>query len=177
MDIGGLSSRYTVKTVTEGDIPAVYQLAQGNPLYYYHCPPEVTCDSIRRDMKALPPGKTCEDKYYIGFWEQDTLIAVMDLILKYPNEDTAFVGFFMVNQDVQHQGIGSAVITEVCGYLRKEGYTAIRLGYVKGNPQSEGFWTKNQFVKTGLESQEEHYVVVIMERTLDIKRNCEVMNI
>ncbi len=166
MDIKDLSTRYTVKTVTEGDIPAVYELACGNPLYYYHCPPEATCDSIRRDMTALPPGKTCEDKYYIGFWENDRLIAVMDLILKYPNIHTVFIGFFMVNQSVQHQGIGSAVITEACEYLRKQGYTAVRLGYVKGNPQSEAFWRKNQFVKTGLESQEEQYTVVILERRL-----------
>lgn len=166
MDIRGLSTRYTVKTVTEGDIPAVYQLALGNPLYYYHCPPEVTCDSIRRDMAVLPPGKTCEDKYYVGFWTQVTLIAVLDLILKYPNDSTALIGFFMVNQTMQLQGVGSAVITEVCEYLHKEGYTAVRLGYVKGNPQSQGFWVKNQFVKTGVESAQERYTVVIMERML-----------
>ena len=31
-------------------------------------------------MRILPPGKSIEDKYYIGFYQEGKLIAVMDLI-------------------------------------------------------------------------------------------------
>jgi GNAT superfamily N-acetyltransferase len=57
-------------------------------------------NSIRADMAALPPRKAVEDKYYLGFYEEDRLIAVMDLILGFPKEETAFVGFFMMNKDL-----------------------------------------------------------------------------
>ncbi len=35
-------------------------------------------------MTALPPGKAMEDKWFVGFYDGDCLIAVMDLILNYP---------------------------------------------------------------------------------------------
>lgn len=34
------------------------------------------------------------DKYYIGYFEGEKLVAVMDLILNFPNKETAFIGFF-----------------------------------------------------------------------------------
>ena len=92
-----LSKQYEVRKLTDTDVAAVYALCKGNPLYYQYCPPFVTEDSIRADMAALPPHKTVEDKYYLGFFEGDRLMAVMDLILRFPTEETVFVGFFMMN--------------------------------------------------------------------------------
>ena len=40
----------------------------------------VTVESILEDMEALPPNKGYEDKHYIGFFYEDTLAAVMNLI-------------------------------------------------------------------------------------------------
>ncbi len=44
-------------------------------------------------MCALPLCKSMDDKYYIGYFENGCLIAVMDLIDGYPNAGTAFIGF------------------------------------------------------------------------------------
>ena len=41
-----------------------------------------TAQSIVDDMNALPPRTTYDDKYYIGYFEGEKLVAVMDLILK-----------------------------------------------------------------------------------------------
>lgn len=49
------------------------------------------------DLKALPEGKSLEDKFYIGFFENDSLIAIMDFILSFPKEDTVFIGLFMMD--------------------------------------------------------------------------------
>ena len=38
--------------------------------------------------------------------------------------------------------------------------------YVKGNPQSAAFWTKNGFTPTGVEPKQENYTQVVLERTL-----------
>lgn len=42
-----------------------------------------------------------KDKYYVGFYHKDKLVAVMDLIVKYPNDETAFIGFFMMAKKLQ----------------------------------------------------------------------------
>ena len=96
-------------------------------------------------MKALPPGKSYDDKYYIGFFENDSLVAIMDLILYYPTKGIAFIGLFMTNIQYQHKGIGSNIISEITMSLKSLGYRKIRLGVDKGNPQSYSFWSKNNF--------------------------------
>ena len=50
--------------------------------------------------------------------------------------------------------------------VKEQGYQYIRLGFAKGNPQSEAFWTKNGFVRTGVEDVQENYTVVVMEKRL-----------
>lgn len=161
-----LSKQYTVKQLTATDVAAVYTLCKENPQYYRYCPPFVTEDSIRADMKALPPRKTTEDKYYLGFYEKERLAAVMDLILGFPNDETAFVGFFMMNKQFQGKGIGTALMAEVYEYLKKTGFQFVRLCFAKGNPQSEHFWLKNGFLPTGVEAQNDGYVAVVLQKDL-----------
>ncbi|MCH5323656.1 MAG: GNAT family N-acetyltransferase [Eubacterium sp.] len=160
-----LSKRYDVTVLQKSDIPDVMSLCLGNPQYYRYCPPFVTEESIASDMKALPDGKTAEDKFYLGFWDGKTLVAVLDLIIKYPNTKTAFIGFFMVNAQVQGKGIGSALVDDIEEYL-KEAFSYIRLGYVKGNKQSESFWVKNGFKPTGVTVKGEEYEMVVMEKEI-----------
>ena len=45
-------------------------------------------------------------------------------------------------------------------------YGHVRLGFAKGNPQSEAFWMKNGFKRTGFEDVQEKYTVVVLEREL-----------
>lgn len=166
MEIQSLSKHYCIRCLKEKDIPEIYSLCLGNPMFYEYCPPAVTADSIRQDMAMLPPGKTLEDKYYFGFCLDGTFIAVMDLISGYPDPKTAYIGFFMMNRDAQGKGAGTKIITEICENLKAMGFSRVRLAYAKGNPQSERFWLKNQFMKTGVEVQKEGYVAVRLERVL-----------
>jgi len=55
---------------------------------------------------------------------------------------------------------------EVYACLAKSGFHFVRLGFAKGNPQSEQFWLKNGFKRTGVEVQNEGYVVVVLEKEL-----------
>ena len=165
MDITKLSNTYDIKYLTEQDIPQIMELCKGNPQYYEHCPPDVSEESIRKDMTALPPRKTKDDKHYFGFLDGNKLVAVMDLIERFPNENTAFVGFFMMNKEYQGKGVGSGIISKVCDVLRKY-FRYIRLGYVSTNMQARNFWMKNGFDHTGIQSKGELYTVNILEKTL-----------
>lgn len=165
MDIQLLSTTYEVSKLGEQDIPTIFELYRGNPLYFHHCPPPASPEGVREDMTMLPEGKTADDKYYIGFWKEKELVAVMDLVLGYPDEKTAYIGLFMVNAEYQGKGIGSIIIEEVCACL-KETFSYARLGYVNGNRQSESFWRKNGFSPTGVRAQRKKYEVIVAQRTL-----------
>lgn len=160
-----LSQKYKVRNLTKADAAMIYELCIGNPQFYEHCPPFVTCESIIRDMHALPPRTTEAHKHYLGFFEGEKLVAVLDLITDFPNEQTVFWGFFMIDKAYQGKGIASALVDELCACLAED-YSAVRLGYVKTNTQSEHFWRKNGFVDTGIENNEELYTVVVLERKL-----------
>ena len=104
----------------------------------------------------LPPGKDAADKYYVGFFDHEALVAVMDFVLGYPDPDVAFIGFLMVDSACQGQGIGSQIVADCAECWRKLGFRRIRLGVDKGNPQSGSFWKKNGFAMVG----ENRYIVM-----------------
>ena len=166
MDIKDFSEKYEVRRLTTDDIEIIYRLCKMNPLYYEYCPLAVSRESVAEDLKALPPGISMEDKYFVGFFAGDKMIAVMDLIDGYPAKEIAFIGFFMTDAGVQNQGIGSRIIEEMAGYLKKEGFRRIRLAWVKGNPQSEHFWLKNGFkpIKETSSTAADH--VILAERMI-----------
>lgn len=157
---------YEVRRLNNSDVPQIYRLSVGNPLFYQYCPPAVTKESIKADMEALPPGINKEDKYYVGFFDKDVLVAILDLILGYPEKDSAYIGLFMMNHTFQGKGIGSSIISELGNALAQEGFFNLSLAYAKGNPQSEAFWIKNGFKKTGKISDQGLYKAVLMERRL-----------
>ena len=93
-----------VRKLNATDIDKIYEVMQGNPQYFQYCPPMATAQSIADDMNVLPPRTTYDDKYYIGYFEGEKLVAVMDLILNFPNKETAFIGFSRTGvEDVQER--------------------------------------------------------------------------
>lgn len=145
MEINSLSKGFYVRKLDRNDVDMIYDMSCKNEIFYQYHPPFVTKESILEDMEALPPGKSYDDKYYVGFFENESLVAIMDLILDYPAKEIAFIGLFMTNVQYQNKGIGTKIINEVVMYLKSLGYKKIRLGVDKGNPQSFSFWTKNNF--------------------------------
>lgn len=166
MNINTISKTYNVREIEASDIDEVYKLCKKNSLYYEFLNEHVTLESINKDLKALPPRKNYDDKYYLGFYNQGQLVAVLDLIMKFPDNNTAFIGFFMMNYEFQGLGIGTHIINELSMFLKQKGIKYIRLGYVNGNEQSKNFWVKNNFIATGTESKTEKYTIIIMQREL-----------
>ena len=167
-NIADISKKYQVRLLEEKDISIVYSLCRKNKLYYEFCPPFVTPESIKADMTALPPGKRREDKFYLGYYDNDNLTAVMDLILGYQDEETVYVGFFMTDVSVQGKGVGSAIISEMSQFICSQGYSDIQLGWVKDNPQAEHFWLKNGFIVTGKLYDMYDYTVVEARKNMVI---------
>lgn len=146
IDISKLSSCYEIRRMDDSDTDAILDLCKKNTQYYRYCEASATRKQVLNDLHITPLGIDLKDKYYIGFYRNETLVAVMDLIDGYPDPDIVFIGFFMMNMAFQGQGIGSSIIQEVSSYLRASGKAAVRLAIDKGNPQSTHFWKKNGFV-------------------------------
>ncbi len=165
IDITKLSRRYDIRKMSDKDALKILKLCQENTQFYKYCEAEPTEEQILSDLHVTPPGKEASDKYYIGYYENETLIAVMDFIDGYPKEDIAFIGFFMMNKAYQGRQIGSAVIREACAYLKSVGKWSVRLAIDKDNPQSTHFWKKNGFSVIN-EVDRNGWTLLVAEKTL-----------
>ncbi|NFN95605.1 GNAT family N-acetyltransferase [Clostridium botulinum] len=161
-----LSSKYEVVKLNENDIDSIYELEYSNPIYFEYMNDKVSKQNIRDDMVALPPYTLMDNKYYIGFKNNKDLVALMDLILHYPDSNTAFIGLFMVDKLYQGKDVGSFIINEFIEALKINYFLHVRLGFIEGNEQSYNFWLKNKFKKTGVKTDVDKYTIVSMN--LDI---------
>ncbi|HFU4116518.1 TPA: GNAT family N-acetyltransferase [Streptococcus suis] len=148
MKISLFSSRFQVRKLTEADLEQVLALYQTNPLYFEHFPPLPSLESLANDLVDCPPGKSLSDKYFLGFWEHNRLVAILDLIDGYPTAEIAYIGLFMVDANLSGQGLGSRIMAELLPQLATR-FKKVRLGYVESNPQSSYFWSKLGFCPTG----------------------------
>lgn len=145
IDISKISSHYDIRVLESSDVDEVLKICQQNTVFYKYTNACPTREHILDDMKATPPGIDMSEKYYFGFFANQEFIAVMDLIDGYPDRETAYIGFFMMNIDYQDKQIGTAIISETTDYLGSIGKKSVRLAIDKGNPQSTHFWKKNGF--------------------------------
>ena len=149
IDISTLSAHYEVRRMTDADADDLLRFCQENTMYYEYCSAEPSKAQVMSDLHITPPGVQPSDKYYLGFFRDGQLVAVMDLIDGYPDPETAFIGFFMMNAALQGKQIGSAIVQDVFRSLKKSEKTAVRLAIAEENPQANHFWKKNGFCVIG----------------------------
>ena len=145
IDVTRLSTRYAVRALTERDADAVLAIYRENGLFFRHCGAKPTREQVLEDMTVTPPKTATSAKHFVGFFREEELIAVMDLIDGYPTPDVAYLGLFMLKAAEQGKRRGSAILRETEASLKAEGFRAIRLAINKGNPQSTHFWQKNGY--------------------------------
>lgn len=167
IDIARLSARFCARRITEADAEEILALCSTNPQYYKACGVPLTREGFLRDLTLCPPGKTACDKYFLGFYEDGAArpAAILDLITDYPEVRMAWIGLFMVDGARAGKGLGTALLQEILAALQAEGFTVVRLGYQKSNPQSGAFWTKNGFVKQK-ELAHEYGAMIVAQRSL-----------
>ena len=166
LNISMLSSEYTVRKITEADISDVYHLCRNNRRYYRYAGLKPTMRNLTDVISEIPEGSAPEDKHFVGFYEGEDLIAILDLITGYPEKNDAFIGWFMVEADRQNQGIGSSIFADIRAAMKGQGYDYLSLGCLEKNKEACAFWEKQGFKYNGRKSETEGRTVLIMERDI-----------
>ncbi|MBQ6569499.1 MAG: GNAT family N-acetyltransferase [Clostridia bacterium] len=167
LDIQSLSTGFDVRRISEEDISDVYKLCKSNSKYYRQLGIALpTAESLTEIISRLPEGVGEKDKFFVGFYEGSELVAVMDLICGYPENDDAFIGWFMVDAARQNQGIGTQVFADVRAAMKGQKYDYLSLGVVKDNETAIKFWTAQGFKPTGEQQTGDEYTVQIYARSI-----------
>ncbi len=166
LPIADLTGEYAVRELSTADVPEMLRVARSNPLFYRYMRPDPNEANLAADLQALPPRRTLADKHFIGWFEGERLVAMMDLIWRHPKDDMAFIGWFIVDGARQGKGLGRRLIGDVLAMLERQGVREVRLGRIEGNLQSEHFWHVMGFAENGLGYDTDDYHVIVMAKTL-----------
>jgi ribosomal protein S18 acetylase RimI-like enzyme len=99
----------------------------------------------------VPEGSAPDDKAPFGVWAGEELVGVLDLLLRYPDAETIYIGLLQIDRARQGQGIGTAA----CRALERDllprwpWARRLRLSVVRTNDQVLGFWRRMGFTETG----------------------------
>jgi ribosomal protein S18 acetylase RimI-like enzyme len=102
-------------------------------------------------LMFVPEGKAPEDKAPFGVWDGDELVGLLDLLLRYPDDETIYIGLLLIDRDRQGQGVGAAAYQALERDLLPGWPWArrLRLSVVRANDQVLGFWRRLGFTETG----------------------------
>ncbi len=107
-------------------------------------------DEARELLTALPPGKTSEDKFAIGFFDAPGhLVGLLDVIRDYPQAREWYLGLLLFGPSSRGKRLGERVVRRLEEWVRAEGGTAIHLIVTEENPGAIRFWRRMGFEVRG----------------------------
>ena len=166
LDIQSLGTGYDVRRLSEGDISDVFALMRGNRRYWRALGVHPKRSRLTEVISQAPEGVGDEGQYLLGFYGDDgELVAVLDLITGYPASNGAFIGWFMVEADLQGRGIGSDIFADVRASMKAQGYDHMEVRCPKASEPGVEFWESQGFAVTA-EIEGERYPVLRMERDI-----------
>ena len=167
LDIQSLGTSYDVRRLDETDISDVVLLARTNRRFYRTLgikPPRARLTEV---VSNVPEGSPDAETYFVGFFDDDNyLVAVLDLICGYPEQDDAFIGWFMVDANLQGQGVGSGIFADVRASMKAQGYDHLELKCPKASESARSFWESQGFEEHGAEEFNGTYAVISMARDI-----------
>ena len=171
LDIQSLGTAYDVRRLTAADVADVYGLARTNRKFYEALGTHLTVDGLTDVISRVPEGAGANAKLFVGFFDPvddgyQELVAVMDLIMGYPEAKTAFIGWFMVDAALQGQGIGSDIFADVRASMSAQGFTAMELACPANDEGARAFWEAQGFAASGEAYYNGEYDVIRMRRDI-----------
>lgn len=145
INVDSLSTEHQVRRITESDISDVYALCKSNQKYYEYMNAAPTIESLTQIISRVPEGAGTENKLFVGFYDNERLVSVLELIVGYPEDNDAFIGWFMVDGNLQNQGIGSQIFADVRASMTSQGYDYLSLYCEKENAEAIAFWRSQGF--------------------------------
>ena len=167
LDLAALSGAFDVRTLASEDLPEVFALARSNRVYFRYLHERPTRANLTELVGRLPEGAEPTARHFVGYYDADGyLVAVLNLVLGWPDERSAFVGWLMVAADMQRQGVGSQLVADLRAVLEAEGYARIVLQLPERAEDGRAFWEAQGFAATGERDESGRQPLVTLAREI-----------
>ena len=145
IDISKISELYEVRLLNDSDIDRMLDLCLRNTLFNHYCRIDPTAELLLDDMHTTPNGSLMINKYYLGYFKDNELVAMLDYVDEWPIQDAGYIRFYIVEKQFQGKQVGTTILRQLFRYLKAIGREKVVCAVVADNPQAEHFWKKNGF--------------------------------
>lgn len=139
-------NEYTFHSVTSENQQAAYSIYQKNQAYFALTKETPSIEQLMRDMTVLPPSVVQEQKVFSIIYYDQKPIAVMDYLVDYPQEGTAYIGLLLVGE--RRKGHGQAIYQQVEQDWRLKEISLVSLAVIEENTAGRSFWESQGFKET-----------------------------
>ncbi|MDX5930771.1 GNAT family N-acetyltransferase [Acidiphilium acidophilum] len=116
----------------------------------------------------LPPGRTTASMLKLGISDdRDRLIALLDVVMDYPDAGVWYVGLLLIHPEFRRQGLGRSLVNGLASHARAQGAASLRLGVVEANAPALAFWLRLGFRAIG--DAPDHHIGVRVHRVIEFE--------
>jgi len=142
-----------VRDLGQGDTDTLQQLLESVPDYSERVTgyPPGPSDALSV-LTMVPDGFDPAGKRAIGLWDGDQLVGFADVLIGYPDQETAFIGLLVTAGGRHRKGLGRTLHEAVVERARQECGAGgrLRLAIVDTNAlEAEPFWRAMGYQPTG----------------------------
>ena len=118
--------------------------------YYELCEERSVSPTASKDLFInVPPSKKLEDKRILGIYEgrneSKNLVGVLDMLIDFPNENTWYIGLFMIKPSIRNNKLGERVLHQYKEWALRNGVKELNIGVLEENEKAFRFWSRMGF--------------------------------
>ena len=125
--------------------------------------------NIEEDIEAIPNGVRKNQKNYRLISFNNEILGVVDYLTDYPEKDIILIGFFIIKNDKQKEGIGTKIFRYLENSFKDKNFLKIRIGVLVDNKIGLSFWKKQNFKEIErkfLKFEKSEKEVIVMEKEI-----------
>ena len=130
-------------------------------------PPSIS--NVEEDIEVIPNGVQKNQKNYKLISFNDEILGVVDFLTDYPEKDIILIGFFIIKNDKQKQGLGTRIFRYLENLFKDKKFLKIRIGVLVDNEIGLSFWKKQNFKEIErkfLKFEKSKKEVIVMEKEI-----------
>ena len=128
-----------------------------------------TISNVEEDIEVIPNGVQKNQKNYRLISFNDEILGVVDFLTDYPEKDIILIGFFIIKNDKQKQGLGTRIFRYLENLFKDKKFLKIRIGVLVDNEIGLSFWKKQNFKEIErkfLKFEKSKKEVIVMEKEI-----------
>ena len=129
----------------------------------------LSISNVEEDIEVIPNGVQKNQKNYRLISFNDEILGVVDFLSDYPEKDTILIGFFIIKNDKQKQGLGTRIFRYLENLFKDKKFLKIRIGVLVDNEIGLSFWKKQNFKEIErkfLKFEKSEKEVIVMEKEI-----------